>query len=313
MARKLPPLNAIRAFEASARRGGFVAAAEELGVSAAAISLQVRKLEAFYEAQLFRRLSSGVELTDIGAAIHVECVEALARLEATNDLVHASEMQSRLVISCINSIAHRWIAPRLGLFRDADIEHWIELRSEADPVDFDEGRVDLRITYGAHLYPHHDNQPLFTDVLMPLCTPDFAERSGIVPGDPSSLRDEHLIETWWSPSFWAYPGWTDWFAKAGRGRTPRPGVGQGVNMPSLAVDAAIAGIGVALAQWSLAETEVREGRLVRPFDTVLPMPNPYSIVMPRSSRRRRRVKAVLAFLKEQAAGTERGLSDPSQA
>ena len=98
MKRHLPPLNAIRVFEACARKGGFVAAAEELGVTPAAISLQVRKLESHYQTELFRRLPSGVELTELGAAIHAECIAALTHLERTNDLVTASEIRARRVI-----------------------------------------------------------------------------------------------------------------------------------------------------------------------------------------------------------------------
>ena len=100
MPRRLPPLNAIRAFEASARKGGFVAAAADLGVTPAAVSLQIRKLEAFYEVALFRRMPSGVELTEVGAAIHAECVAALATLEATTDIVSHERRVPRRVRRC---------------------------------------------------------------------------------------------------------------------------------------------------------------------------------------------------------------------
>ncbi len=297
MPRRLPPLNAIRAFEASARRGGFVAAAADLGVTPAAVSLQVRKLEAFYEAALFRRMPSGVELTDIGAAIHAECVAALATLEATTDLVSQREARARVVVSCINSLAHRWLAPRIAGLGLAQPEAWIELRAEADPVDIDSGGADIRITYGLHLYPHHDARALFTDLLVPLCTPEFAARAGLDPADPRSLVDEHLIETWWSPSFWAYPSWADWFAAAGAPRTPRPASGPAANMPALAIDMALGGLGVALAQRALARSEVAAGRLIAPFAATLPMPNPYAAVTPRSARRKRRIAQALAWLR----------------
>jgi LysR family glycine cleavage system transcriptional activator len=300
MPRKLPPLNAIRSFEASARRGGFVAAAAELGVTPAAVSLQIRKLEAFYEVTLFRRLPSGVELTEVGAAIHAECVAALTMLEATTDLVGQREARSRIVVSCINSLAHRWLAPRIGGLGQARPENWIELRSEADPVDFDGGGVDIRITYGLHLYPHHEARPLFTDALIPLCTPDFAARAGLDPADPQSLGDEHLIETWWTPSFWAYPTWADWFAAAGVQRAPRPGVGPAANMPAIAIDMALAGLGVALAQRALAREAMADGRLIAPFRTALPMPHPYATFVPRSARRKRRVARILSWLVEEA-------------
>jgi LysR family glycine cleavage system transcriptional activator len=296
MPRRLPPLNAIRAFEASARQGGFVAAAQELGVTPAAISLQIRKLEDFYEVALFHRLASGVELTEVGAAIFADCAAALATLESTGDLVAAREARSRIVVSCINSLAHRWLARHLADISARVPDHWIELRAEPDPVDFEDNGVDIRITYGEHLYPHHDARPLFTDRLMPVCTPDFAARADLAGKGPEGLQDEHLIQTWWSPSFWAYPAWSDWFAAAGVSRQPRSGVGPAANMPALAVDMALAGLGVALGQRSLVTRELEAGSLVAPFAPILPMPSSYALVTPRSARRKRRLAPVVAAL-----------------
>lgn len=301
MPRRLPPLNAIRAFEASARHGGFVAAAQELGVTAAAVSLQIRKLEDFYEAALFHRLASGVELTEIGGAIFADCAAALSTLESTADLVAARDTRTRIVISCINSLAHRWLTQHLAELSARIPDHWVELRAEPDPVDFEDRGVDLRITYGEHLYPHHDTRPLFTDRLIPLCTPEFAARHGLLGQSPEALQDEHLIQTWWSPSFWAYPTWTDWFASAGHPRQPRPGIGPSVNMPALAIDMALAGVGVALGQHAMATAELRAGRLVAPFTAELAMPSPYALVTPRSARRKKRLAGAIAALKAQAA------------
>lgn len=302
MPRRLPPLNAVRAFEASARHGGFVAAARELGVSAAAVSLQIRKLESFYEAALFHRMPSGVELTEIGEAVFADCTAALATLESTNDLVAARETRSRVVISCINSLAHRWLARNLAAIAEALPEHWIELRAEPDPVDFEDRGVDLRITYGEHLYPHHDTRELFTDRLLPLCTPDFAARHGLVGRPPDALHDHHLIQTWWSPSFWAYPTWAEWFSQAGHPRQPRQGLGPVANMPALAIDMAVAGLGVALGQEALAEAEIRSGQLIAPYVARLDMPGPYALVTPRSARRKARLAGLVGTLLRLARG-----------
>ena len=305
MPRRLPPLNAIRAFEASARHGGFVAAAQELGVTPAAVSLQIRKLEDFYEAALFHRLPSGVELTELGAAIFADCAAALATLESTGDIVAAREARSCIVISCINSLAHRWLARHLADIASRVPDHWVEIRAEPDPVDFEDRGVDIRITYGEHLYPHHDTRPLFVDLLMPLCTPAFATQAGLEGRGPEVLQDEHLIRTWWSPSFWAYPTWADWFAAAGVTHQPRAGVGPAANMPALAVDMALAGLGVALGQRSLAVRELGSGDLVAPFAATLAMPSPYALVTPRSARRKRRLAPVVAALVELAGGLGR--------
>jgi LysR family glycine cleavage system transcriptional activator len=302
MPRRLPPLNAIRAFEASARHGGFVAAAAELGVTPAAVSLQIRKLEDFYEAPLFHRLASGVELTKVGAAIFADCATALATLESTADLIAKRETRSRIVVSCINSLAHRWLVRHLAELAARVPDQWIEVRAEPDPVDFEDRGVDLRITYGEHLYPHHDTQPLFTDQLMPMCTPEFAETQELIGQSPALLQDEHLIETWWSPSFWAYPTWAEWFTAAGHPRSPRPGAGPAANMPALAIEMALSGMGVALGQVALAGNDIASGRLIAPFDVRLNMPNPYALVTPRSARRKKRMARVIAALKTFARG-----------
>ena len=305
MPRRLPPLNAIRAFEASARHGGFVAAAQELGVTAAAISLQIRKLEDYYQVALFHRLASGVELTEVGAAIHAECSAALAALESTADLVAARETPSRIVISCINSLAHRWLVRHMSQLALAVPDYWIEFRAEPDPVDFENRGVDVRITYGEHLYPHHDTRPLFTDRLAPLCTPEFAARHGLARGTFDAVQDEHLIQSWWSPSFWAYPTWADWFERAGVSRQPRQGVGPAANMPALAIDMALAHLGVALGQEALAEEAIRSGRLIVLSNVRLPMPSPYAIVTPRSARRKKRLSGLIASLLELAQSRTR--------
>ncbi len=299
-------MNAVRAFDAAVRHGGFTAAAEELGVSASAVSLQIRKLEDFYGASLFRRLASGVEPTELGLAIQAECAAALSTLETTIDLVAARETRTRIVLSCINSLAHCWLTPHLPALFASVPDHWIELRAEADPVDFEDGGVDLRVTYGTHLYPQHEVRPLFTDRLTPICTPALARAEGLEAGDPAALRDETLIQTWWTPSFFAYPTWADWFEAAGKPRQPRAGVGPAVNMPALAIDFALAGQGVALGQLSLIGDALRSGRLVAPFPTVIAMTDRYALVVPRAARRKKRVARVAAALQALAAQTQHG-------
>lgn len=304
MQRRLPPLNAIRAFEASARLGGFVAAAGELGVSPAAVSLQVKKLEQHYGAALFLRLPSGVELTDLGRAVFADCQAAIATLMATNDLASGAGQRERVVLSCINSLAHRWLAQRLVGFAAENPDFSVELRAEADPVEFGSAGCDIRLTYGLHLYASastHRAEPLFTDRLTPLCTPGFLAAQGIDPADPASLRDEHLIHVGWAPSFFAYPGWEAWFGAAGAPRQPRQGAAPLVNMPALAIDLALSGLGVALGQLSLATGPLASGRLVRPFAAELRMEDSYGTVVPLSARHDKRVTRMLRWLRAEAA------------
>jgi LysR family transcriptional regulator, glycine cleavage system transcriptional activator len=144
----LPPLNALRAFEAAARAGGYVAAAEELDVSPAAVSLQVRKLEEFLGKQLFMRFNNRVVLTDAGQSIFAGASDALQAISTLVEQATSGGAKSRLIISVLPSVAHRWLEPRLAAFVLHERTLRIELRVEDDPVDFARHDIDLRISYG---------------------------------------------------------------------------------------------------------------------------------------------------------------------
>ena len=149
----LPPLKALRAFESAARTGSYVAAAEELRVSPAAVSQQVRNLEEFLGKQLFMRFNNRVLLTDAGQAVFAGASDALQSISTLTEQVMSGGTKSRLVISVITSVAERWLEPRLAAFALHEKALRIELRVEGDPVDFARHNIDLRLCYGANLYP----------------------------------------------------------------------------------------------------------------------------------------------------------------
>ena len=139
MVRRLPSLNALKAFEASARLGGFVRAARELGVTAAAVSLQVKSLESFYGAELFFRHSNGISLTSAGDVVYRISTEALGSLNSIAERIAGREQTSHIVVSVLSSLAPTWLYDALTVYR-RDIENIrFEIREEADPVAF--GRV----------------------------------------------------------------------------------------------------------------------------------------------------------------------------
>ena len=256
----MPPLNALKAFEAAARTGGYVTAARELGVSPSAVSQQVRNLELFFDKRLFQRYHNRITLTDAGIAIYDETAEALERLVDMTARVLVGEARTRLVISLLPSLAARWLGPRLSGFLKAEGNLRIDLRVEEDPVDFARHNIDLRICYGAHLYPDLAVTPLIRDEVLPLATPAFLART--VAGDPNLdlIADDDLIHTAWGPSFASHPTWSDWFAEAGAERAPDVGKGHRVGMSSLAIDLALMGQGLALGQRLLARDEIARGR-----------------------------------------------------
>ena len=185
---KLPPLRALRAFESAARTGSYVDAADELGVTAAAVSQQVRNLETYYSRQLFTRYNNRIVLTDAGSKIFANLAPALHDLAQKNRELLDGPTAARLVVSVLPSLAQAWLVPRLARFSAQNPNIGIHTRVEEDPVDLTRLGIDLRITYGNQLYSDFAAQPLFRDAVQPMCSHDFAVRFPDATGDLAQLR-----------------------------------------------------------------------------------------------------------------------------
>ena len=151
--KKLPPLNAMKAFEVAARNGSFTHAADELGVSSAAVSQQVRNLEAWFGKQLFIRNGNRITMTDAGHAIYPQTSRALNDIAAVASRVLEGEVRPRLVVSVPFSIAESWLVPRLAGLVKVNPKIAMDIRVEDDPVDLARHDIDLRISYGDYHYP----------------------------------------------------------------------------------------------------------------------------------------------------------------
>jgi LysR family glycine cleavage system transcriptional activator len=293
---KLPPLNALRAFEAAARTGGYASAAAELGVSAAAVSQQVRNLERFFGRRLFERHANRVALTEAGREIQSGAAEGLARIAEMSESLRAGTARARLTLSAPPSLVERWLAPRLGRFLARHPGLGIDIRVEDDPVDFAARGIDLRICYGARLYPELAVAPLFEDRVAPLAAPAFLARHGLGPGaDLSRLDGAALILTSWGPSFATHPSWADWFRRKGRRAAPEPGLAAGSS--SLALELARLGLGVALGQLELARADLASGALVQLDPEPMPIGHPYCAVTRPGGPSRARLAALVAELR----------------
>ena len=305
---KLPPLNALRAFEAAARTGGYAAAAEELGVSAAAVSQQVRKLERFFGRRLFDRQANRVALTEAGREIQTAAAEGLRRIAEMSDSLRPGPVRARLTVSAPPSLVERWLPARLGVFAARHPGTSLDIRVADDPVDFASGddagqlfaarRPDVRLCYGARLYPDHDVVPLFEDRVVPMASPAFLAARRLRPGDDFALLpDGEFIQTNWGPSFATHPTWGDWFRQRGRrGRDPEPDFSAGAS--SLALELARLGLGVALGQLALAGPDLASGALVQLDPHPLPIGHPYCAVTLPGHRRRPRIAALIETLRE---------------
>lgn len=271
----LPPLTALRAFDSAARLGSFTRAGQELGVTAAAVSLQVRQLEAHFGKALFLRQGNRLTLTDAGRAIQPRVDLAFAELAGLAADLGQGAGPARLVLSCLPSLADRWLVPRLAGFARADE---LEIRVEEDPVDLAGSAV--RLTYGAYFYPDHRVETLFQDQLVPVAA-------------PGQGRDR-LIHTDWGPSHDAAPSWGRWGKAAG---VQMGEAGLRVGQTTLALAAARAGLGAALVPERLAAADMAAGLVQRLDGPSLPMPWPYVMIWKPTSRRQRLTSALLAHLR----------------
>jgi len=297
---KLPPLNALKAFEASARTGSFVLAARELGVSAAAVSLQVHKLEGFVGRKLFNRSHNRIMLTDAGRAIYPATAGAFGAISSLTERLLEIDSKPRLVLSVLPSLAERWLAPRLGEFARVQPDVALEIRIEDDPLDLSKLRIDVRVTYGAGMYPEFRAVPLFEDDLTPMHAPGLS-----VPADASEdflhLPDSQLIHVDWGEAYASTPRWSDWFEAAKSTRKPVISKGKRVAMPSMAIALAARGAGVALGHVKLAAQELASGLLIAPSSLRLPLGEPYCAIVARARARDPVVVALLDQLIEGAS------------
>ncbi|TVQ32947.1 MAG: transcriptional regulator GcvA [Geminicoccaceae bacterium] len=273
MGRRLPPLNALRAFEAAARHLSFKRAAEELNVTPAAVSQHVKALEDQLGVALFRRLTRALVLTEAGRAAAGSLTLGFDYLATGVDVLRRYGKARALTVSVPPSFGARWLVPRLVRFQRAHpaIEVRIDARIEA--IDFERHDVDLAIRFGSGRYPGLVTHCLISRHVFPVCSPEL-QRSSPALRVPADLAGHTLLHHQHPASPAVDPAWAMWLQAAGvRGidaeRGPR------FSNHGLALDAAAAGHGVALADLSLVEDDLRTGRLVRPFAGVADWPSEF--------------------------------------
>lgn len=296
MSRKIPPLNALKAFEASARLGSFVLAAAELNVTPSAISQHIKKLEDFYGRQLFIRRNNQLLLTDIARTVLAASSQMMDGLAELTDRLLGGPVRSNLIVSVLPSVGVRWLNRRLPEFLDAHPDVRLDLRLEEDPVDFFRNRIDVRLCYGEHLYPEFVTVPFRRDRVTAMCRPELLTRRGVDVSAPHSLGDEALIHVNWRAGFSSYPTWSAWFASQDLTWHPRRELGHTTDTSSIGIDLALSGRGVVLGQEMLAETELSAGDLVTPFPHWMPLQYDYCIVHAESNKRNRTVAAFVEWL-----------------
>ncbi len=287
MTKRTYPLNALRAFEASARQLSYVKAAEELFVTPAAISQQVKRLEDYLGAPLFRRLPRGLLLTETGQLLLADLRDVFLRLDQIMERAAVNEMVGSLSISVAPMFAVKWLFPRLHRFDELNPGIDVRTSSSLGLIDFQRDGFDLAIRLGRGQYQGLETVKLFDEAVTPMCHPRLLEDSGPIknPGDLKRfvLLHDDSMEFLANP-----PTWNAWLKAAGSAsvdvkRGPRFG------QPDHALQAAVDGAGVVLGWRYLAQDDIAAGRLVPLFDLNLPLGAAFYLVYPKSHGARPKV------------------------
>ncbi|RVU38502.1 transcriptional regulator GcvA [Hwanghaeella grinnelliae] len=259
----LPPLNSLRAFEAAARHLSFTKAAQELHVTPAAVSQQIRQLEAFYGIPLFRRTTRTLILTEAAQMALPDVKEGFDRLMEANRRLRSDRHGNLLTVSSSPSMGERWLLPRLERFRAQYPDIDIRIDTTDRLADFVNDRVDIAIRYGRGNYDGLESDILMQDVAYPVCSPTLLDGDKPLK-EPNDLRHHTLLHPEWRQERDAQPSWQMWLRAAG---VTGIDVTRGLRFSSdtMLAHAAADGLGVALALSSMVQRELADGKLVRPF------------------------------------------------
>lgn len=302
MKRALLPLNALRAFDAAARHLSFKKASEELSVTPAAVSQQVRSLEEYLGVQLFRRVNRSLYLTPVAENSLSALQDGFKGFEAAVAALQVVQTDMNLKVSVSPSFASKWLVPRLGNFHDARPDIIVRVSASMMLVDFANEDFDIAIRYGAGNYSGLYVEELLRESVAPVCSPALLEGDNPVRG-LKDLKRFTLIHDDSSLDDPSCPDWHMWLKAA------CVSVGDGhsalhFNQSNLAIEAAIAGRGVALAKSTLAAADIKAGRLVRPFEKAQPVDFAYYIVCPEDMLEKEKVSSFVDWLRAEAEEVE---------
>jgi LysR family glycine cleavage system transcriptional activator len=297
MPRRLPPLNALKAFEAAARNESFTRAAEELFVTQGAISHQVKALEVELGFKLFNREPQRLVLTEAGHDYLVVVRDAFDRIALGTDRLLKRQNAGALTVSTSPNFASKWLVHRLGRF--AESHPTIDLRVSANlhHVDFAREEVDVAVRHAEGKSPGMNCVRLYAEELFPVCSPRLLEGQHALH-QPEDLKNHKLLHLNHRQD------WSKWLGAAGVGEADLS-KGPVLNQASMIIDAAVDGQGVALARTGLAAWDLINGRLVRPFSLALPVSYAYWIVCPTATANLPKIATFRDWLLEEAADDDR--------
>jgi LysR family transcriptional regulator, glycine cleavage system transcriptional activator len=299
MPRRLPPLNALKAFEAAARHESFTRAAEELCVTQGAVSHQVKALEGELGLKLFNRERQRLVITEGGRAYLAVVRDAFDRIADGTERLLQRQSGGALTVSTSPNFAAKWLVHRLGRFAEAHPEIDLRVSASAHHVDFAREDIDLAVRHGDGTATGLHVTRLCAEELFPACSPKLLDgRNGLrSPADLGRFPLLHINDRL---------GWRQWLDYAGIAGVDLAR-GPILNQASMAIDAAVDGQGVVLARTALAAWDLIGGRLVRPFDIAMPASYAYWIVCSRAVAKLPKIVAFSDWLLAEAAEDARQL------
>lgn len=274
MLRRLPPLKALKAFEAAARSESFTRAAEELCVTQGAVSHQVKALETTLDIKLFIRERQRLILTEAGRDYLAVVRDALDRIAVGTERLVQRQTAGILTVSTSPDFAAKWLVHRLDRFAEAHPDIDLRVSATMHHVDFAREDVDLAVRHGDGQWAGLSVVRFGTEQLFPVCSPKLvAGRNRITKAEDLLKFPLLRLDDWET--------WSRWFEVAGVSN-PVPH-GPVLNRASMLIDAAVDGQGIALARTTLAAWDLINGRLVRPIDVSLTVSKTYWIVCPKAT------------------------------
>lgn len=272
----LPSLRALQVFDAVGRFGGIVEAARRLGISAGAVSQQMKLLEDSLGLSLTFKVGKRIRLTAAGQRYHDSCAAAFESLRIAQVEVERTKNASNLRISALPSLFSDWLAPLIYAWQSEhpDLNLFLD-GSHTEPAS-DGYEIDFRVTYG-HYALTENAVELFRDCVVPVCSPKLL-RGDAPLHSPADLLNYPLLSIDWLPKFASPPSWRDWFDAQHVDHSQLRDGYRVYSLSSMAVQAAVSGQGVVLAQCSMIANSLADERLIMPFARGLPLPSPYFLV-----------------------------------
>ena len=298
----LPSTASLRTFEVAARLVNFTRAAEELNLTQGAVSHQMRELEKVVGVALFERQARGLALTSAGALYLPFVREALERLQAGGEAVSRTKQDNVLTVTMSPNFANKWLVPRLGDFAESHPEIDLRISAARRHVDFATDGIDLGIRHGTGDWPHLHVTRLCTEWFYPVASPAYAADHTIAA--PMDLSDNRLLHDQDRSK------WREWLGAFDVDPTISE-QGPIFSDTSLAIDAAVAGQGLAIARSALAALDLKAGRLIRPLTETVPAPFAYWIVCPRATAERPNVVALRDWLLANAESDQVAAFNPA--